>query len=217
MMQQIDKPMENNTIEDESMEIERNDILISYRQRFRKYKDLEDKFDLIYRIIEQNHLLLDTVLDGEKNEFELKLERLKYTNLTLIGGLESKGKKVDYDVELRKYNTFKEEIREFFGKICSLYTSTMYERHKEDRAFKKYMAMYAEARITPELTSQQWLTNALDDAYLRNAVDSGLINRKEADDMRERAIKIQEINDQKAEEFYKLTELLKKEKKKNKK
>ncbi len=198
------------------MEIENADVIISYRQRFRKYEDLEDKFDLIYKIIEQNCLLLDTELDEEKNDFELKLERLKYTNLILIKDLETTNKQIDYDVELRRYNSFKEEIRIFFGKICSLYTSTMYERNKEDRAFKRYMAMYSEAQKTPALSTNTWVTDAMDEAYLHNAIESGMIDRKQADKLREKAMEVREINAQKAKEFHELTEKLKEEKKKEK-
>ena len=207
MIQQVDKPIKTEIV----------DVLISYRQRFREYGDLEDKFDLIYIIIEQNHLLLDIKLNEEKNKFELKLERLKYTRLTLIEELQVRGLEIDYQTELSKYNSFKEEIRIFFGKICSLYTSAINERYKEDRAFDKYMAMYAEARNTPELTSQTWLTNALDDAYLQNAIDSGLIDRKQADSLQKQAIKIRELNAQKALEFHEITEKLKNKKMKNKK
>lgn len=191
--------------------------LISYRKRFREYKDLEDKFDLIYMIIEQNHLLLDSELNDEKNKFEIKLERLKNTNLILIEELEEKEKLIDYETQLNKYNSLKEEIRLFFGKICSLYANTMYERYKEDRAFEKYMAMYAEARNTPELRTQTWLTDALDNAYLHSATEAGLIDKKQAAILREQAMKMRELNEQKAKDFYELTEKLKKEKGVNKK
>lgn len=192
-----------------------DDTLISYRQRFREYTDLEDKLDLIYKIIEQSYLLLDEELNNEKNKFELKLERLENTNLTLIEDLEVKEKQIDYQTQLSKYRSLKEEIRLFFGKICSLYTNTMQERNKEDRAFKRYMSMYAEARNTPELSTQTWLTNALDDAYLREAIGAGLIDRKQADALQKQAMEIRMLNEQKAKQFYEYTEQLKKEKGEN--
>ena len=88
----------------------------------------------------------------------------------------------------------------------------MYERNKEDRAFKRYMAMYAEARNTPELTTSTWLTDALDNAYLKEAINSGMIERKDADKIQEQARAMRMLNEKKAKEFHELTEKLKEEK-----
>lgn len=206
--QQNDEPMEDEPMEAEII----TDVVFSHRKRVRKYTDLEDRFDLIYKFIEQNYLLLDTKLNEEKGEFEGKLENLKYTDLTLIEELEVKKKQIDYERELGNYKSLKKEIRLFFAKIYDIYANTMHKRYEQDRAFGRYMAMYAEARRTDELTTQTWLSNALDDAYLHEAISAGLIEPKQAEALREKAEKVREINEQKAKEFYEITERLKKEK-----
>lgn len=216
MEQQNDELMEMEQQNGESMEVEIvNDIVFSHRQRSREYKDLEDRFSLVYKFIEQNYLLLGPELNKEKNKFELKLEDLKYTNLTLIEELEVKGEQVDYETELKNYKSLRGEIRVFTAKVYDVYLSTIANRFDQDRAFKRYMALYAQAQKTPELSTQTWLTNALDDAYLREATQAGLIDKKQADALRKQAMEIRMLNEQKAKQFYKITEQLKKEKGEN--
>lgn len=193
-----------------------NAKLIQYRKKYRESNDLEDRLDLIYGLIEQNYLLLDDTLKSHKMDLEKKLERTKYTDLDQINDLDNKNKKIDYETSLNQYTSLKEEIRLFFGEICDVLSNTLQVRFEEDGAFNKYMAMYAEARNTPELTSQQWLTNALDNAYQKYAIESGMITKEESEEQREMAMKIQAMtqamNEQKAKEFYETTKILKKQK-----
>lgn len=192
-----------------------NAKLIQYRKKYRESNDLEDRLDLIYGLIEQNYLLLDDTLKSHKMDLEKKLERTKYTDLDKINELEVK-KKIEYETSLSQYTSLKEEIRLFFGEICDVLSNTLQVRFEEDGAFNKYMAMYAEARNTPELTSNTWLTNALDNAYQKYAIESGMITKEESEKQREMAMKIQAMtqamNEQKAKEFYEATKILKKQK-----
>lgn len=178
--------------------------IIKYRKTYRKIIDLEDKLDLIYEIIEQNNLPLYNELNDKKNEIEKKLERLQYSNLDDIKKLKDIDENVLYETSLRNFNLLKEEIRLFFGKLCSLYTNVIQEKNKQKRAREDYIEILLKLRDTPILNTNVNVGSTFEEYMLEAAKRAGLVDRKD--------LEMRETNELKSKKFYDEQEKMKNKK-----
>lgn len=177
--------------------IDSNDLntkLIQYRKKYRESEDLEEKLDLIYGIIEKNNLLLDDQLNTTKIDLEKKLERLTHSNLNGINELAKLNKKIDYETALKEYKSLKEEIRLFFSKICTLYTNTIQLLDERKRAREDYIEVLLRLRATPELNTNVGIGNTFEEFMIKTGKRAGLLSEED--------LKMREINEKKAQEFY---------------
>ncbi|MFX1478397.1 MAG: hypothetical protein ACFFCI_09710 [Promethearchaeota archaeon] len=179
-----------------------NNKLVNIRKRFRETNDLEEKLDEIYGLIDQNKLLLDLELDSVKEEIESELRYLKYRKLTQIEDLNEKKQKIDYETELREYNNVKGMIRDFFGKICTLYLNTMQERDDQRRALEDSIELLLRLQSTPQIGQQFNMGSPYEQLLQKLLKRAGQIKRDE---------KLQKRNKEKAKRFYEEQKKLKKE------
>ncbi|MFX0188736.1 MAG: hypothetical protein ACFE8A_13480 [Candidatus Hodarchaeota archaeon] len=191
-----------NIIKQMSDESNSDYTLAKIRKRFRETNNLEEKLDEIYCLIEQNKLFLDLELDTLKDEIESELGHLKYQKLTEIETLDEKGEEIEYKTELREYNNVKEQIREFFSKISTLYLDTLEKRDDQNRALEDIIKLLKELQATPQMS---------------HGFDMGNPITQQLKELFERANKIkreknlQKRNKEKANRFYEEQKRLKKE------
>jgi len=186
-------------------ESDSNHSLTKFRSSFRDITDLEAKLDEIYSFIEENYLLLDLELDVIKNRIEIKLERLRFTDLIKIKELNDKGQKIPYETALREYNSAKEVIRDFFSKICTLYTNTMQELDDQRRALEDSIILLNRLEEHPEFVSAVNMGTPIEQQMQE------LLRRARLLDREKTLEKTRNINAEKGKVFREETEKLKKD------